>query len=113
MKILNSIRGFAFTLGIASLTSLFFTCKNPVENFKIAINATATSAPSSIRVYDVTTNTRLSVDGSVPVTITGKDAHYIYTPGGYQTFAIFEGQILLSLRNGVNPTPENPIQYQY
>lgn len=111
MKINNSIKVITLVLGIACITSVFYTCKNPIKDFKISIKADATTAPSSIRIYDVTTNTRLNVDGAVPVTITGRDARYIYTPGGFQTFAIFEGQILISLRNGVNPSPENPLEF--
>jgi hypothetical protein len=112
MRIQDSIKTIKLIVGIACLTSLFYTCKDPIKDFKIAIKAEATTAPTSIRIYDVTTNTRLNVDGSVPVTITGKDARYIYTPGGFKTFAIFEGQLLISIRSGAaNPTPENPLEF--
>lgn len=117
MKINNSIKVITLVLGIACITSVFYTCKNPIKDFKISIKAEATTAPSTIQVFDVTTNTRLNVDpskypdGSIPVTLTGKDAYRIYTPGGFQTFSISQGQILISLRNGTNPTPENPIEF--
>ncbi|MCX6187481.1 MAG: hypothetical protein NTU43_10885 [Bacteroidetes bacterium] len=112
MKTTYTIKGFTLIIGITLLTSLFYTCKKgPIDNFKIGINATATTAPSTIKVYDVTTNTKIEVSGSLSVTITGKDAHKIYTPGGYQTFVVDQGQILISLRSGVNPTPENPFEF--
>ena len=112
MKTIHTIKGFTLILGITLLSGLFFTCKKgPIDNFKININASATTAPSTIKVYDVTTNTKIEVSGSVPVTITGRDANRIYTPGGYQTFAVDQGKIDISLRSGANPTPEKPFEF--
>ena len=117
MKIHNSIKVIMLLIGFACITSVFYTCKNPIKDFKISIKADATTPPSTIQVYDVTTNTRLNVDpakypnGTVPVTISGKDAYQIYTPGGFQTFSVSQGQILISLRNGINPTVDNPIEF--
>ncbi len=111
MKIHNLINRISLLIGFALITSTLYTCKNPIKDFKIGIKADATTAPSTVKVYDIVTNTSIEVSGSLPVTISGKDAYRIYTPGGYQTFAVSQGQILISLRKGDNPTVEKPIEF--
>lgn len=106
------MKNIKIVVAIAILAIVFNSCKrSPTEGFVVSINATATTSPSSIRVFDVSTDTRLSVDGILSVKLTGKDANRIYTPGGYQSFIVSEGQILFSLRNGDNPTIENPLEF--
>lgn len=100
-------------LFLASGVMILNSCKykNPTEGFQVIIKADATSAPNTFRVIDAKTNLQANIPNNTPVTITGKDAAFVYSPGGSKNIKVFQGFVMLSLRRGVVPSETNPIEF--
>jgi hypothetical protein len=100
-------------LFLASGAMILNSCKykNPTEGFQVIIKADATSAPNTFRVIDAKTNLQANIPNNTPVTITGKDAAFVYSPGGSKNIKVFQGFVMLSLRRGVVPSEVNPIEF--
>lgn len=109
----NYLKYMAFTLvGIATL-STFQSCKlkNPTEGLAIYMKPDAVAAPNSFAFIDAKTGYSLSELEGFEVKITGPGTSGLFTTDGLRTFKIINGQIGICVRRGLNPTPENPIEF--
>ncbi|MBU3661733.1 MAG: hypothetical protein FGM41_00845 [Bacteroidetes bacterium] len=108
-KSLFNILGAAAMLGIT--LSSFQGCKigDPLEGVAISIKADAVAAPSELIIRDAKNQT--IVAGTVPVTISGPGAPYVYSSGASKTIFLFEGAISFSIRKGTPVSASNPIKF--
>ncbi len=83
--------------------------KNPTEGIIISIKADAVTAPSELIIRDAKNQT--IVAGTVPVTISGPGAPYVYSSGASKTIYLFEGAISFSIRKGTPVSASNPIKF--
>jgi|688.fasta_scaffold02723_6 hypothetical protein len=87
--------------------------KNPVEGIKIIVNADALSAPYEFRVLDAKTGTQANLPDNYKVRVSGPDAALIFSPGGSKAVTVFQGILSFSLRKGLIPSPEKPINFTF
>ncbi len=102
-------------LSMLSLGLLFIEgckLKNPTEGVTIGVKADAVTAPSELIIRDAKTGSPIAnLTTSVPVSISGPGAPYVYNSGAGKQLSLFEGAIPFSLRRGTPVSIDNPIKF--
>ncbi len=108
---INKSKSLFLALGLACLTSLFITCKNPIDNIQVTTNADFVSAPSEFYIFDASTGESSDAMEGVKVNVTGPAAPYIYGSDGKKAISVFEGAVQISFRNGTVVSEEIPLKF--
>ena len=105
MKTINKLICILLFTGVTScdldkITSL-------KDDFRITVTPDAVDNKKEIQINNATNNNPVTSD--ITMSISGDAASNIYTSDGKSSFAFDQGKIVIGLKKGMEPSPENPI----